>query len=55
MEEEERGGGGSGGGGKSRRRERSRKEKYVRISNPLKSDIQNSFLQPLRGRIQQTQ
>ena len=29
-------------------------KKYVRIPDPLKSDIQNAFLQPLQGRIQQT-
>ena len=34
--------------------EAEEEEKYVRIPDPLKSDIQNAFLQPLRGRIQQT-
>ena len=45
----------SGGGrGKWRKVEEEEAEEYVRIHERLKSDIQNAFLQPLRGRIQQT-
>ena len=40
---EEGGGGGRGGGGRRRRRRRRRK-KYVRIPDPLKSDLKKKCL-----------